>query len=170
VKSGDANKIVILQTMQTLFGAERVETEYKFHPVRRWRFDYAVPEIRLAVEYNGHGGFIKAGGISRHGSIIGMTGDAEKLNAAVGQGWRGLQFTALHFRHQDRHKHNLRDVRTSLMDAISAMQAEREILETDHDAMVAKLKAQITQALEELAVEHAEKIKRGRENERTTPQ
>lgn len=124
--SGDANKLVIRQTLETLFGAERVETEYRFHPVRRWRFDYAVPEIRLAVEYNGHGGFVMAGGMSRHGSMIGMTGDAEKLNAAIGHGWRVLQFTALHFRHQDRVKHNLTDVRAAIMNAVAAMQDENE--------------------------------------------
>ena len=126
MKSGDANKQVILQTLRTHFGPERVVTEYRFHPVRRWRFDYAVPEIRLAVEYNGHGGFVKAGGISRHGSIIGMTADSEKLNAAVAHGWRVLQFTTLHFRAQDRHKHNLRDIRTTIMDALAAMQTETE--------------------------------------------
>ena len=128
MKSGDSNKLVILHTLQTLFGPERVETEYRFHPVRRWRFDYAVPEIRLAVEYNGHAGFVKAGGISRHGSIIGMTGDAEKLNSAIGHGWRVLQFTTLHFRAQDRHKHNLTDVRTAIMNALGAMQTETEQL------------------------------------------
>ena len=126
MKAGDANKLTILQTLQTMFGPERVEEEYRFHPVRRWRFDFAVPAIRLAVEYNGHGGFVAAGGKSRHGSIIGMTGDAEKLNAAIGCGWRVLQFTTLHFRHQDRHKHNLRDVRTTILDALAAMQTETE--------------------------------------------
>jgi very-short-patch-repair endonuclease len=124
--SGDSNKLAILQTLRTLFGEGRVETEFRFHPVRRWRFDFAVPKIRLAVEYNGHGGFVAAGGKSRHGSIIGMTGDAEKMNAAVGQGWRVLQFTTLHFRHADRYKHNLRDVRSTIMDALSAMQTETE--------------------------------------------
>lgn len=124
MKSGDANKLAILHTLQTLFGPERVETEFRFHPVRKWRFDFAVPEIRLAVEYNGHGGFVAAGGKSRHGSIIGMTGDAEKLNSAIGQGWRVLQFTTLHFRAQDRFKHKLRDIRTSILDVLATMQAE----------------------------------------------
>lgn len=124
--SGDANKLMIRQTLDTIFGAERVDTEFRFHPVRRWRFDFAVPEIRLAVEYNGHGGFVKAGGISRHGSITGMTGDAEKLNAAIGQGWRVLQFTALHFKAADRMKHNLTDVRGTIMNAMAAMQMEIE--------------------------------------------
>lgn len=134
MKPGETNKLVILQTLRTLFGPERVETEYRFHPVRRWRFDYAVPEIRLAVEYNGHGGFVKAGGISRHGSIIGMTGDAEKLNAAVGHGWRVLQFTALHFMANDRVKHNLTDVRTAIMNALASMQTETEAGTTETDS------------------------------------
>jgi very-short-patch-repair endonuclease len=126
MKPGETNKLAILHTLQTIFCHERVETEFRFHPVRKWRFDYAIPEIRLAVEYNGHGGFLKAGGISRHGSIIGMTQDAEKLNSAIGHGWRVLQFTTLHFRAQDRVKHNLKDIRATIMDVLATMQAESE--------------------------------------------
>ena len=126
MKPGELNKLVIRQMLETIFGSEMVESEYRFHPVRRWRFDYAVPEIHLAVEYDGHGGFVKAGGVSRHGSIIGMTQDAEKFNAAIAARWRVLKFTALHFRHQDRHKHNLTDPRITIMDALAAMQTETE--------------------------------------------
>lgn len=126
MKSGDANKLVILHTLQTLFGPERVTKEHRFHPTRRWRFDYAVPEIRLAVEYNGHAAFVGRSGPSAHSSITGITRDAEKLNAAVALGWRVLQFTALHFRQQDRFKHNLRDVRSSILDVLAAMQTEQE--------------------------------------------
>jgi len=126
VKAGDLNKLTIQQTLETIFGEESVIPEYKFHPTRRWRFDYAIPDIRLAVEYDGHGGFVKAGGVSRHGSITGMTQDAEKYNAALGCGWRVLRFTSLYFRQQDRFKHNLRDVRTTIMDVLSAMQEEKE--------------------------------------------
>ena len=50
MKPGEINKLAVLQTLQTIFGAERVVSEFKFHPVRRWRFDYAIPEIKLAVE------------------------------------------------------------------------------------------------------------------------
>jgi len=130
MKPGDANKLAILSTLQTLFGNERVEQEYKFHPVRRWRFDYAIPEIRLAVEYNGHSGFVGKSGASGHSSIKGLTNDAEKINSAVGCGWRVLQFTALHFREKERERHNLTDPRTTLMNALSAMQIERESRDT----------------------------------------
>lgn len=127
MKPGELNKLTIQRTLETMFGPERVESEYRFHPTRKWRFDYAVPEIRLAVEYNGHAGFVGKAGASAHSSVTGITRDAEKLNSAIGCGWRVLQFTALHFRDADRFKHNLRDVRTTIVDAISAMQAEREL-------------------------------------------
>lgn len=126
MKPGEINKLQIKATLETIFGADMVETEVKFHPVRRWRFDYGVREIKLAIEYNGHGGFVKKGGVSRHGSIIGMTQDADKMNAAIGQGWRVLTFTALHFKYADRIKHNLTDVRESIMNALAGMQAEAE--------------------------------------------
>lgn len=126
MKPGDGNKIVMRQTLETIFGPECVATEFKFHPVRRWRFDYAIPDVKLAFEYNGHGGFVKAGGISRHGSIIGMTNDAEKMNAAISFGWRVLTFTALHFSANERFKRNLTDFRGTVMNAIAAIQEEKE--------------------------------------------
>ena len=126
MKPGELNKLTIKETLETIFGSERVEAEWKFHPVRRWRFDYAVPEIKLAVEYHGHAGFVGKGGSSGHSSIKGLTNDCEKMNQAIAQGWRVLAFTALHFRHDGRMKHNLTDVRTTIMDAIASMQAEKE--------------------------------------------
>jgi len=130
VSAGDKNKLAILQTLETIFGAESVVKEHRFHPVRRWRFDYAVPDIRLAVEYHGHAGFVKrtkdGNPSSGHSSIKGLTNDCEKFNAAIAAGWRVLAFTALHFSSAGRFKHNLRDVRTSIMDALAAMQEEKE--------------------------------------------
>ena len=126
MKPGELNKLTIKETLETIFGAERVEDEWKFHPVRRWRFDYAVPEIKLAVEYHGHAGFVGKGGASGHSSIKGLTNDCEKMNQAITQGWRVLAFTALHFRYDGRMKHNLTDVRTTIMDAIASMQIEKD--------------------------------------------
>ena len=123
--AGDNNKAAILHCLQTMFGEDNVETEYRFHPVRRWRFDYAVPVIRLAVEYHGHAGFIGKG-VSGHSTIKGLTNDCEKMNKALAAGWRVLAFTALHFRADGRNKHNLSDVRTHIMDVIAAMQDELE--------------------------------------------
>lgn len=64
------------------------ETEYRFHPVRRWRFDFAWPEQRVAVEVDGatwtHG---------RHTRGIGYAADCEKINTATEIGWRVYRFT-----------------------------------------------------------------------------
>jgi hypothetical protein len=125
MKPGEINKLALRQTLETIFGSERVELEYRFHPVRRWRFDYAVPEIRLAVEYHGHAGFVGKGA-SGHSTIKGLTNDCEKINSAIAAGWRVLAFTALHFKFTDRSKHNLTDVRTTILDALAAMQQEIE--------------------------------------------
>ena len=129
MKAGDNNKAAILLTLETIFGADMVVTEHRFHPLRRWRFDYAVPAIKLAVEYHGHAGF--QGRIaSGHSTIKGLTNDCERINQAIAHGWRVLAFTALHFRQDGRLKHNLRTVHQSVMDALGAMQAERELLTT----------------------------------------
>ena len=125
MKSGDANKMQILAYLQTLFGAEMVKTEFIFHPVRKWRFDYAIPEIKLAVEYQGHAGFIRPGA-SGHSTIKGLTNDCEKMNSAIALGWRVLTFTALHFKYNDRIKHKLTGPQETVMNALAMMQTEKE--------------------------------------------
>lgn len=57
--------------------------EFKFHPDRRWRFDYAWPDFRLALEVEGG---IWTGG--RHTRGAGFLKDMEKYNAAAVLGWR----------------------------------------------------------------------------------
>lgn len=61
--------------------------EYQFHESRRWRFDYAFPDEKVAVEVEG-GVFIRG----RHVSPAGFIGDCEKYNAAARLGWRVLRF------------------------------------------------------------------------------
>lgn len=80
--------------------------EFRFHPSRLWRFDLAVPELLLAVEYHGHAGFVGKGA-SGHSTIPGLTNDCEKVNQARILGWTVFAFTALHFREKDRLKHKL---------------------------------------------------------------
>jgi len=125
MKPGEENKLQILTHLQTLFGAEMVKTEFVFHPVRKWRFDYAIPEIKLAVEYHGHAGFIRPGA-SGHSTIKGLTNDCEKVNSAIALGWRVIAFTALHFRYSERVKHNLTGPQETIMNALAAMQSEKE--------------------------------------------
>lgn len=69
-----------------LFGAPAME--YRFHPTRKWRFDFAWPESMVAVEING-GVFIQG----RHTRGSGAVKDWEKLNAAQLAGWVVLQVT-----------------------------------------------------------------------------
>lgn len=64
------------------------EREYRFHPVRKWRFDFAFPALKLAVEIEG---VTPAGG--RHQRIGGMKADIEKYNTAALMGWRVLRYT-----------------------------------------------------------------------------
>ena len=80
--------------------------EHRFHETRMWRFDLAVPEIKLAVEYHGHSGFT-GGKVSGHSTIKGLTNDCEKINQARLLGWTVFAFTTLHFKEGDRIKHKL---------------------------------------------------------------
>ena len=57
--------------------------EHRFHPVRRWRFDYAWIEHKVALEVEGG---VWTGG--RHTRGTGFVADIEKYNAAVVAGWR----------------------------------------------------------------------------------
>ena len=61
--------------------------EYKFHAIRKWRFDFAFPEIMVAVEIEG--GIWINGGHNR-GKIYSM--NMEKYNAAAEAGWIVLRY------------------------------------------------------------------------------
>lgn len=65
---------------------EEVKKEYRFHPKRRWRFDYAIPRRKIAIEVEGG---IWTGG--RHVSPKGFLGDMEKYNTATTLGWHILR-------------------------------------------------------------------------------
>jgi len=61
--------------------------EYRFHPDRRWRFDFAWPDSLIAVEVDGNAWHTRGGG--RHGTDK----DREKINAAAALGWRVFHFS-----------------------------------------------------------------------------
>lgn len=67
---------------------EVCEKEFKFHPVRKWRFDYAFPEHKIALEVEGG---VWTGG--RHTSSVGFLNDMEKYNTATLMGWRVFRTT-----------------------------------------------------------------------------
>ena len=62
--------------------------EHLFHDDRQWRFDYAWPYQRVALEVEG--GSWKFG---RHVRGKGFEDDCEKYNAAVVDGWKVLRVT-----------------------------------------------------------------------------
>lgn len=76
---------IFIQLATRALGVEVVK-EYIFHPTRKWRFDYAVPAWRIALEVEGG---VHTGG--RHIRPKGFLGDMEKYNAAAVLGWRVLR-------------------------------------------------------------------------------
>jgi very-short-patch-repair endonuclease len=58
--------------------------EYRFHPPRRFRFDFANLETKIAIEIQG-GVWMKK---SRHKTGSGLVKEYEKLNLAAADGWR----------------------------------------------------------------------------------
>lgn len=64
------------------------EREYRFAPPRRWRFDFAWPEHKLAIEVDGG---TWSGG--RHVRGSGVEKDSEKYSTAAVLGWRVIRCT-----------------------------------------------------------------------------
>lgn len=69
------------------------EREFRFHPTRRWRFDFCWPQRRVALEVEG--GIWTRGRHSRGG---GMKADAEKYNEAALLGWTVIRVCGDHVR------------------------------------------------------------------------
>jgi len=59
------------------------ERQYRFHPARKWPFDFAWLDQMIAVEVEG-GAWIRG----RHTRGKGFLNDCEKYNSAVMLGWR----------------------------------------------------------------------------------
>jgi very-short-patch-repair endonuclease len=64
-------------------------TEFRFHPTRRWRADYAHEESRTLVELEGG---VWVGG--RHTRGQGFVADAEKYFEATLAGWRVVRLVS----------------------------------------------------------------------------
>ena len=78
-----------LLTWETLNGPPLVR-EHRFHPVRKWRLDFAHVEAKVGFEIQG--GLYKAE--SGHRSRAGVQRDYEKSNAAQELGWRIFSVTS----------------------------------------------------------------------------
>ena len=65
------------------------ESEFIFSKERKFRFDWAVPQILVAIEYEGI--FSEKSG---HTTLSGYKKDVEKYNLATKLGWKILRYTA----------------------------------------------------------------------------
>jgi len=87
-KRGDKEKSNIEWTLKIL--KLKYVKELQAIPGRKFRFDYAIPAQKIAIEYEGL--FSQK---SRHTTIKGFSGDTEKYNLAAIHGWLVLRYTAL---------------------------------------------------------------------------
>lgn len=71
----------------------KVVEELQFHPRRKFRFDWAIPSMMIAVEYEG-----LISKKSRHTTISGYTNDCQKYNEAQILGWTVLRYTAKNYK------------------------------------------------------------------------
>lgn len=77
-----------LEAWRRLFPSlPRPVLQHKFHPTRKWRWDFCFPDNMLAVEIQG-GSFIGGG----HNRGVQQAKDYEKHREAVKLGWRVLPF------------------------------------------------------------------------------
>jgi very-short-patch-repair endonuclease len=70
-------------------GGQILLEEHRFHPVRRWRSDFACPAASILIEVEG--GTRQQG---RHNRHAGYRNDAIKYNAATLMGYRVFRFTS----------------------------------------------------------------------------
>ena len=75
---------IIKQTLK-----RSVVKEFKFHPKRKWLFDFAVPDLKIAVEIEGG---IFAQKRLGHSTGAAIKKDMEKYNAAQLMGWKVLRY------------------------------------------------------------------------------
>ena len=66
----------------------KAEREYRFHPTRKFRADFAIPHARLLIEVEG-GTWVQG----RHATGAGMEKDMEKYNLATLNNWSILRFS-----------------------------------------------------------------------------
>jgi very-short-patch-repair endonuclease len=108
------DKIVKLPSYALFFAAlQRFDPawvrEYRFHPTRQWRFDFALESHRIAIEIDG--GVWSRG---RHSGGAGQIADMAKMNAALSCGWAVYHFTP----GQTRNGYALNAIKTVLANGI----------------------------------------------------
>lgn len=70
-----------------------LKSELRFDQDRKWRFDWAIPALKIAIEYEGLNSEK-----SRHTTKRGFTADTDKYNRAQVLGWKVIRVTALNYK------------------------------------------------------------------------
>ena len=73
-----------------------IQVQHPFHPTRQYRFDFAFPEIKLAIEMQGYG--------PGHAAFKEMYSDYVRHNEAVKLGWHILYFMQPHIKDENLEK------------------------------------------------------------------
>lgn len=79
---------LFLNYLQQQFPQAEVVKELQFYPERKWRFDYAFPSRKIAIEIDG-----AIWTLGRHNRPRGYLADMEKLNTAASMGWLVLRIS-----------------------------------------------------------------------------
>jgi hypothetical protein len=85
-----------------------------FHPTRRWKFDWAHPESRVAIEVHGGTWMHK----SRHVSGTGFWGDRIKMNAALRLNWKVFELISDDLSDPRNHREILDEIQRRLREGI----------------------------------------------------
>ena len=87
-KSEDESQLEVyfLEQWLTKYPTHRPAREYHFHPTRRFRFDFAWPKERVAVEVQGMG--------PGHCGLLGMTKDYARHMEAMLLNWQVVYLTS----------------------------------------------------------------------------
>jgi len=78
------------------YGLPAAVLEYRFHPERRWRFDFCWPQQKVALEVEG--GIWTNGAHNRGQHFI---SDCDKYNNATLAGWKVFRVTGSHIKSGD---------------------------------------------------------------------
>jgi len=77
-----ADVVGLLVRQMAREGLPQAIREHRFHPIRKWQFDLAYPDLKLAFEYEGG---IFSGGAHTRGKHF--QSDVEKYNTSYLMGW-----------------------------------------------------------------------------------
>jgi very-short-patch-repair endonuclease len=72
------------ETRWEQIGGQPYESQYRYHPTRKWRADYAWASVKILLEVDG-------GGHKMYWKVY--RNDVEKMNAALFMGWQVFRVT-----------------------------------------------------------------------------